>query len=113
MVTGESPFPTREDVVHRQPRLHVVTSSSPCSTTSASASASASAKTNPPSSHYYDGDDLGAPREMMMDHRGKPSVSTEEVSPMCANLILWMLEKDPKQRATLNDILTHPWMMQW
>ena len=31
-------------------------------------------------------------------------------NPVCRDLILWMLKKDPKQRPNLTEVLEHPWM---
>jgi len=37
-------------------------------------------------------------------------IEPENISPDCSNLIKRMLEVDPKQRATIEEILQHPWV---
>ena len=37
-------------------------------------------------------------------------MNTDPVSSECTKLIQWMLERNPKRRPTVNEILAHDWL---
>ncbi|ORY44687.1 Pkinase-domain-containing protein [Rhizoclosmatium globosum] len=42
---------------------------------------------------------------------GRPLAPRTELSQSVTNLIMWMLEKNPQSRATVRDVLRHPWVV--
>jgi serine/threonine protein kinase len=44
--------------------------------------------------------------------RSRFSTPNRPLSPMCMNLLERMLEKDPKQRISIQELVTHPWLVK-
>lgn len=55
-----------------------------------------------------------APFESLRDIRTSPPMRPRnpnvQFSPLCAHLLAWMFEKEPRRRPTIAQVLNHPWL---